>query len=407
MRTKLHLVCAVLMTAGIISAGVARPALSQQLVIRNPLPIDRGEEVIEVPLSALVEHLHKADGKLGQLAAINAQTGEAIPTQLYGADPDGRADLLLLTHLKKNETIKVTFREHQDGTSDSKPVSQAAGVDALVFGREAPERKDDYAWENKIVTYRVYGPALEATGEITSGIDVWSKRTPNFVIDSFYQRDAEGQRIHDSTMSYHEDNGIGLDSYGVGPTRGCGGTAVWSGGKLIVSNNYTKLKTLSTGPLRFAFELTYAPWKADGRTYTETKRIELDAGSHLNRISSTFAFEGSGSQEFAAGIAVHEGADAAIPVEGGVASVWDTPQDASAGRIATGLVALPDSHGRTMLADKHALLIFERRSGQPFTYFAGSGWSKADMPTADAWNGYLETFLNLREHPVKVTWIKH
>ncbi len=61
----------------------------------------------------------------------------------------------------------------------------------LVFGRAIPERKDDFAWENKVVAYRIYGPALEATGEISSGIDVWSKRIPNFVVDSFYKQDHE------------------------------------------------------------------------------------------------------------------------------------------------------------------------------------------------------------------------
>jgi hypothetical protein len=29
----------------------------------------------------------------------------------------------------------------------------------------------------------------------------------------------------------------------------------------------------------------------------------------------------------------------------------------------------------------HALMLFERHSGEPFTYYAGPDWSKADMPT--------------------------
>jgi hypothetical protein len=51
-------------------------------------------------------------------------------------------------------------------------------------------------------------------------------------------------------------------------------------------------------------------------------------------------------------------------------------------------------------------MIFKRRSGEPFTYYAGSGWSKADMPTAADWNAYLEKFQELHVHPITFTWIK-
>jgi hypothetical protein len=275
---------------------------------------------------------------------------------------------------------------------------------ALVFGREAAERKDDFAWENEQVAYRIYGPALQATGEITSGIDVWSKRIPNFVIDTFYKRDADGARTHDPNLSYHIDNGQGLDSYYVGPSRGCGGTAVFAGNKLIVSKNYTTLHLLGNGPIRFSFEVTYAPWDANGITVSETKRITLDAGTHLNKLDSTYTFNGDSPLELAAGIAVHEGANAEFPIAGSIASVWDTPQIPSAGRIATGLVALPQQHARTVNAAGHALLVFTRHSGEPFTYLAGSGWSQADMPTAAAWNAYLKQQLNMLQHPISFNW---
>ena len=274
----------------------------------------------------------------------------------------------------------------------------------LVFGREAPERKDDFAWENKIVTYRVYGPALEATGEITSGIDVWSKRAPAFVIDSFYRHDAEGARTHNPALSYHKDDGVGLDSYEVGPSRGCGGTAVVSGGKLWVSKNYTHLKVLSTGPLRFEFEMTYAPWNADGAEVTETKRITLDAGTHLNKIQSTFNFTGKGTIAAAAGLAIHKGADSQPLENGHILSVWDTPQDPSAGRIATGLITGANQPAQAETINGQGLIIFSVHSGEPFTYYAGSGWSKSDMPTQQAWNAYLESTLAQLQHPLQVAW---
>ena len=99
-------------------------------------------------------------------------------------------------------------------------------------------------------------------------------------------------------------------------------------------------------------------------------------------------------------------AAAVLPVGKTIAAVWDTPQNPSAGRIATGLVSLPAEHATTTTAANHALMIFKRHSGESFTYFAGSGWSKAEMPTPEDWSAYLIRFEELQEHPVAVTWTK-
>jgi uncharacterized protein DUF4861 len=381
----------------LVVALVGQGTHAQELILVNPLNVDRTQEVIEVPLQQVLDQLHALPAQASAIVAEHAATGQRVPNQIYastlGAAPD---KLLLLVQLSARGTQRIVFRID----------SNASPSRALVFGREAAERKDDFAWENELVAYRIYGPALEATGEITSGIDVWSKRIPNFVIDNFYKRDAEGARTHDPSLSYHKDNGQGLDSYEVGKSRGCGGTGVFADGKLIVSKNYTKFRMLGNGPIRFSFEVTYAPWNAGGVMVTETKRVTLDAGTHLNKIESTYTFDGVSALRLAAGIAVHEGASAEFPAHGSIASVWDTPQIPSAGRIATGLVADPFQHAKTIDAAGHALLVFTRHSGEPFTYFAGSGWSKADMPTAQAWNDYLKLELEQVEHPVQVQWGK-
>jgi len=393
-RAALFTLCATSLSVMLAASPVAR---AQQLRLTNPTNIDRTEEVVEIPLDQVTRHLKFSAPQLHSLVATEAATKQRIPSQLYnsrqGADPD---TLLLLVKLPAKGVMNVSF--NLDPT--------ASAQQPLVFGRAIPERKDDFAWENKVVAYRIYGPALEATGEISSGIDVWSKRIPNFVVDSFYKQDHESAVTHNPALSYHNDNGIGLDSYDVGPSRGCGGTAVWADGKLNVSKNYTVAKILAAGPIRLEFEVSYAPWKAGGRMVTETKRITLDAGSHLNKIVSTSTFDGESPLELAAGIAIHEGGAATLPPGKSIAAVWDTPQKPSAGRIATGLVSLPAESATTTTAANHALMIFKRHSGKSFTYFAGSGWSKADMPTQEDWNTYLVRFEELQEHPIAFIWTK-
>ena len=57
----------------------------------------------------------------------------------------------------------------------------------LAYGRHYPERVDDVAWENDLVAFRAYGPALQANGERAFGYDVWTKyNTTEPVVEERY-----------------------------------------------------------------------------------------------------------------------------------------------------------------------------------------------------------------------------
>src|SRR5687767_4261811 len=60
-----------------------------------------------------------------------------------------------------------------------------------TYCRAVPERADDFAWENDLAAFRVYGPALRSKPE-NSGIDCWLKRVEYPIIDKWYARDAKG-----------------------------------------------------------------------------------------------------------------------------------------------------------------------------------------------------------------------
>ena len=387
----------VLITVVLVAA--ASRSYAQELILTNPIDVDRVQEVIELPLQQVLDHLHLAPAQAGAIVAEDAAThargpgiGQIARSSKLDATPD---QLLLLVHLTAKGRERIRFRVD----------ANAAKIDPLVFGREAPERKDDFAWENQDVAYRVYGPALEATGEITSGIDVWSKRIPNFVIDSFYKRDAEGARTHNPALSYHKDNGVGLDSYEVGKSRGCtAGRLFFADGKLMVSKNYTKLHMLSDGPIRFAFEVTYAPWVANGVTVTETKRITLDAGTHMNRIESTYTFDGGQTLDLAAAIAscTKERARSSLSMAVAISPPSGIRRSlASAGRISTGLVADPQQHAKTISAARpcaaglHAPL----RRALPRIWPAPAGRRPIclRLPIGD---NYLKLELEMLEHPI-------
>lgn len=367
------------------------------LTVTNPTNLPRPEEVLEVPLVAIES---KLPGTTPQdLRAEDLATHHSLPVQTDGNLSASKPDkLLVLVSLAAHQTIRLAFyASHQP--ADLKP---------LVYGRVVPERKDDFAWENDKVAYRVYGPALQATGEITSGIDVWSKRAPSLIINAWYSRDAEGQRTHNPALSYHRDQGQGLDSYEVGPSRGCGGTGLWHDGRLFASKNYVSAEILESGPIRFRFRLRYAPWTAGDVEVAEEKIITLDAGSHLNRIESTFSVTGGNQTKrnarWAAGVALHKGAQLTQEQNGGIISVWEPLTLPTAGMDGTAIVLPPGRTATTVQAQGNELVLLPVVPRASITYYAGAGWSKADIADKAAWNSYLEAFRTRLAHPLKTAW---
>ena len=135
----------------------------------------------------------------------------------------------------------------------------------VCHGALHPERKDDFAWENDRGAYRVYGPALGRTGERSFGTDVWTKNTPDLVVDDrYYIEDVVMMPTVDSLRrinrhrgdslyrinSYHHDHGRGLDPYKVGATLGCGAPALMLGDSIVMPYTFREYEILDSGPLR-------------------------------------------------------------------------------------------------------------------------------------------------------------
>lgn len=221
-------------------------------------------------------------------------------------------------------------------------------------------RKDDIAWENDRCAYRVYGPALQKTGERSFGTDIWVKNTPDTVVYDRYIKDMNGniqgdkvdakvqnlqkqekvlenqlkteknkakaskleaqlkalQTQHkslqtesheiDVTTSFHLDHGNGLDPYRVGATLGLGVPSLMIGKEQVLPYCYKTYKILDNGPLRFTVELAYNPSKiGDMENVVEHRIISLDKGSNFNKM--TVWYDGlTHPTDFATGFPIHE-----------------------------------------------------------------------------------------------------
>ena len=272
-------------------------------------------------------------------------------------------------------------------TATGKPLQKRS-----VFARFVPERQDDFAWENDLVAFRAYGPALRS-GPEDSGIDCWLKRTPDLIIDKWYAGALKG-------ISYHEDHGEGYDPYHVGSSRGCGGTGLWKDNQLATSDTFLEWKIIEEAPDREVFELTY-DYPASPSPVREVKRITIAKGIPFFESRSTFTRAGRplAGLPVAIGVTTHDGkASVKLAPEKRWISCWEEIDGQGLG---TGAILAPgnplETHEiRSAEKDKgHALLITTTDPEGAVTAHCGYGWTAAGrIANREAWEATLTEFSN-------------
>ncbi len=351
------------------NAATANPALTPVLLtvhVKNPARAPRSRETIELQATELLKLAPALE--LGKTLVFD-EHGALVLSQLVSRAPDSAPSLLIFqTDLAGGESKTFTLRAGERKIP--------AASEYRAYGRFVRERHDDFAWENDLVAHRTYGPALETAGKeslISSGMDVWAKRSPRLLVNEWYMTD-----------DYHQDHGDGADLYSVGKTRGCGGLGIWAANKLFVSHNFTSSHVLANGPIRLIFELDYAAWDAAGVKVSETKRVSLDAGSVFNHFESTLKFKGRPVQ-VGLGIAKHAGATPSFEASPSSLRVWE-PGDNQLGFIGCAVVLPAGSAGVEQHTDSDYLLVTTANADQPTHYYVGSAWDRAGrIATPEAW----------------------
>ncbi|RYX85509.1 DUF4861 domain-containing protein [bacterium] len=266
---------------------------------------------------------------------------------------------------------------------------QAQDQTPSTFARFVPERADDFAWENDLTAFRVYGPAIKVKsneGE-NSGIDCWLKRVPYPIINKWYAGEPKG-------ISYHKDNGEGYDAYSVGSSRGCGGLAIWKNGKMLLSGPYKTSKVIESTPQKTVFELTY-DYDVDGDNIHEVKRITIELGKRLFDVQATFTKDNKPvALDIAIGVTTHDGkAATTLNLKGGWMACWEKIDGFGLG---TGVAIAPQKVVEMYeikspkKSESHAVLITKTDDAGQVNYRAGYGWEKAGViKTTEDWQAFL------------------
>ena len=374
--------------------------------ISNPANEYR-EQVAELPADTIFKRLKIQGGR--EFIVFDAG-GLEVPYQLSS---DGK--VLIEAGVRPKGTQTFTIRR---GTPKV--------YKTVCYGRIFPERKDDFAWENDRGAYRVYGPALQKTGEKSYGVDVWTKNTPELVLDQRYWIEdvvmmpaveklrKENRQRGDSLYrlnSYHNDHGRGSDLYRVGATLGCGTPALIVDDELVYPYCFKTYRILDEGPLRFSVQLDYESKVIGEDTITEHRIITLDKGSNFNR--STVWYDGFTTVvELATGVVVHQEDRNSVVLAKDYVHYADPTDNIPVNNCQLFVAALfPDGVNETAIrqfkkvdsgAVGHALGIVDNYSGLPYTYYFGSAWSKFDVRTQAEWQQRIDWKLRNVRQPLTI-----
>ena len=383
------------------------------VTVTNPLAMERSNEMVEVSMETVTDRLGLAD--TAQIVVLNAD-GQQVPYQITY---DGK--VIFPAAIAAGGTATYTI---QTGTPEA--------FDVKACGRCYPERMDDMAWENDLVAFRAYGPALQAKGERGFGYDLFTKyNTTEPMLEAMYAKELDKETLAkiaelkktdpkaaaelSRERSYHIDHGYGMDCYAVGPTLGAGVAALMVNDTIIYPWCYKNQEILDNGPLRFTVKLEFTPLTVKGdSTVVETRLISLDAGSHLNKTVVSYS-NLKETLPIVAGIVLHEpdGAVVADAANGYITYV-DPTTGPDNGKIFMG-AAVPAvvKDAKTVLfsekekkernnADGHVLAVSDYEPGSEYVYYWGFAWDKADIKTADAWNRYMADFAQKVRNPLTV-----
>lgn len=362
-----------------------------QIHVKNTLDFPR-TEIVAIPVRQLENFLNK---NKKQNLRIKNMDDQSLPVQWIDYDSDGIDDeVLFQAGVGAKKTNVYTISAGENGQVPESRVS--------AYSRLVPERVDDYAWENDKVAFRVYGPkgqqeALQGikSSTMSSGIDIWLKRTDLPVINKWYKG------YLTDPMFYHRDTrGEGYDPYHVGNSRGTGGIGIWTKDSLQVSRNFVTAKTIAVGPLRTVFELTYHPWSEYG--VKETKRISLDLGSHFSKFESFFVAEKQ-VPNYTIGISLHKNeGETLLNDKAGYYLHWEKIDDAFVGE---GIVVDPKIVEKSLAfksetPDQSNLMVVTE-SKEKLVYYAGFAWQKSGLiQTKKDWEHILEKQAQVIANPL-------
>lgn len=261
----------------------------KKLTFKNPLPVDRADEIIILPKADLSK---KVALKADLLPVFKNAAGEILPSQLDDLDGDGNWDeAVLLLDFKASETIDVRvgfvteseYPEFEKRTNLRLAILQDDGSYNEVDSYKALPCKDDFkviaqaesvSWENDKIAFRNYFDCRNVK-------DLFGKLKPELILDKLSTPEMG---------SYHDLNDWGMDVLHCGSSLGSGGLALLRNDSLyrLGSTDVYEFQKIVEGPVRSLFELRYKGWEVEGEMLEAVERISIYPGKYWFESDVTY-----------------------------------------------------------------------------------------------------------------------
>lgn len=392
-----------LLFANLLFAPMTLWAADVTITVHNDAPTQR-QELVEIDV---VEVTRRLGVDNGTPFIVRNQMGQE---ETYQITHDGK--LLIDAAVKPCGQTVFTVS-----------VGHPAPMRRWVEGKLYTMREDDIGWENDRGMYRVYGPALQRTGEKSYGIDVWTKNSKELQMSDRYYKNLEGfiagnekptndKKKWESRLrtSFHLDHGDGLDCYAVGPTLGCGAPALMVNNDLLMPYCYKTYKILDNGPLRFTVELVFNPTRIkNDPNVVEHRIISLDKGSNFNKM--IVWYEGlSEPCDLAAGVVIHTADTKSVVLGKNFVQYADPTDQPDKYGFQLYVAALFPYGAQTRMLRYgghddgiagHAVGVKKAlKNKERYTYYFGSAWSKFDVRCQEEWQVRIDHYMKALERPL-------
>ena len=261
------------------------------------------------------------------------------------------------------------------------------------------ERKEDFAWENDQIAFRIYSRAY-VPNRAASGVDLWPKSVDYSIIDKRYWE-------NNNKISYHKDHGEGCDFYNMGNGRGIGGTAFWCDGKPVLPEQYTNYRIYKNDPDRIDFRLDFQPLKVGDDIIYSTKRIEMVKGTPFYKVTETLESASGKDITLAIGVTNFGKAKVNADKKRGVLSIsepYEHPEgiygrrvipDIKKTTVFSGVMVNPAQLVDMTTVGQDEYVLIKVKSGESVVYYAGATWDQqlyngsAYLTGAKYWNKYI------------------
>lgn len=271
----------IIIAGAIALVGMSGCTSKNQLVVTNPLAIDRADETLVISRADMEAKFGATPDGLVPVLKLN---GVAIPSQADDMDKNGQWDeLAFCLNFKASETVILEvenvpaeqYPQFEKRTNLRLGIAQPDHSYLEVDQYFAPSCTDSFkiiaqgesvSWENDKMGFRNYFDCRNVK-------DLFGKLKPGFIID----------KIHTPEIpDYHTLSDWGMDVLHCGSSTGSGGLALIENDSLyrLGSTDIFEYQKVVEGPVRSVFDLKYSGWHVAGQNLTAVERIAIYPGKY-------------------------------------------------------------------------------------------------------------------------------